>query len=373
MDKSAIAQKIEHTNLKPDATVDDIIKLCREAKQYQFFGVCVNSQYTKLAKQHLCASQCKVVTVVGFPLGAMSSEAKATEAKIAVDAGADEIDMVISIGLLKSEKYEDVKEDIKKVVEAAASKPVKVIIETVLLTEDEKRKACELAQEAGASFVKTSTGFSKGGATIEDVKLMRKFVAKKMGIKAAGGIRDLQTAKAMLEAGADRLGCSASVDIVTVKSSKEEKTKIMDDHMKRIVLDYAWKWFEYHASQRLIAFRFYMIIVGALGWIFLRGGFPIKHPIPLGISLILVSIFFYILEERNNRLVDRGRDALDEFEDNNWLVDTAYAIRHNDGMSKKSNKKRFISKFFNRYIVSHYFVIRAIYVIMIGIGLWLCR
>ena len=112
--------------------------------------------------------------------------------------------------------------------------------------------------------------------------------------------------------------------------------------MKRIVLDYAWKWFEYHASQRLIAFRFYMIIVGAFGWIFLRDGFPPKYPIPLGISLILVSVFFYILEERNNRLVDRGRDALDEFEDDNRLVDTAYAIRHNDGMSKESNEKSMI-------------------------------
>jgi deoxyribose-phosphate aldolase len=215
MDKAEIASKIEHTNLKPDATVEDIVRLCNEAKQYGFFGVCVNSQYIKLAKEQLQGSQCKIVAVVGFPLGASISEAKAAETKNAIDMGADEIDMVIAIGLLKSKKYEEVKDDIKKVVEAAKDKLVKVIIEAALLTEDEKKKACELAQEAGVAFVKTSTGFSKGGATVEDVKLMREVVGKSMGIKAAGGIRDYQAVQAMIQAGADRLGCSASVDIVS--------------------------------------------------------------------------------------------------------------------------------------------------------------
>ena len=215
MDKIEIASKIEHTNLKPEATTDDIIKLCDEAKQYNFFGVCVNSQYIKLAKEKLTDSKCKVVAVIGFPLGASMSEIKAMETTNTVEAGADEIDMVIAIGLLKSKQYDAVKEDIKKVVASAEGHPVKVIIEAVLLTEDEKRKACKLAQEAGAAFVKTSTGFSKGGATIEDVRLMRKVVGENMQIKAAGSIRDYQTAQAMIEAGANRLGCSASVTIVS--------------------------------------------------------------------------------------------------------------------------------------------------------------
>ncbi len=215
MEKTLIASKIEHTNLKPEATIDDIIKLCDEAKKYNFFGVCVNSQYVCFAKEQLKGSRCKIVTVVGFPLGASISEIKAAEAREVIDIGADEIDMVIAIGLLKSKRYEDVKKDIKKVVEVVINKPVKVIIETALLSEDEKRKACQLAQEAGAAFVKTSTGFSKGGASVEDIRLMREVVGKGMGIKAAGGIRDYQTAVAMIEAGANRLGCSNSVNIVS--------------------------------------------------------------------------------------------------------------------------------------------------------------
>lgn len=215
MNKSDIASKIEHTDLKPDATIDDIIKLCDEAKQYKFFGVCVNSQYIKLAKERLKGTNCKVVTVVGFPLGACISAVKAEEARQAINMGADEVDMVMAIGLLKSSKYEEVKKDIEGVVNAAKGRPVKVIIETALLSNDEKRKACELTKEAGALFVKTSTGFSKAGAAVEDIKLMRSVVGNKVGIKAAGGIRDYSTAISMINAGADRLGCSASVVIVT--------------------------------------------------------------------------------------------------------------------------------------------------------------
>lgn len=215
MNINNLASKIEHTNLKPEATISDIEKLCTEAKQYRFYGVCVNSQYIKIAKEQLMGSNCKIITVVGFPLGACITNIKAEEARQSIDIGADEIDMVISIGLLKSRKYDDVKNDIEKVVKAAKGNPVKVIIETALLTEEEKRKACELAKIAGATFVKTSTGFSTAGAKVEDIKLMREVVGKDMGIKAAGGIKNFNTALAMIEAGADRLGCSASVNIVS--------------------------------------------------------------------------------------------------------------------------------------------------------------
>lgn len=215
MNKTEIASRIEHTNLKPEATVDDILKLCDEAKQYKFFGVCVNPQYIKIAKERLSGTNCKVVTVISFPLGACISHVKAEEAKRAIAMGADEIDMVMAIGLLKSGRYDDVENDIRQVVDASKGCPVKVIIETALLNNDEKKKACELAKEAGSAFVKTSTGFSKSGATVEDVKLMRAVVGSKIGIKAAGGIRDFNAAQAMIEAGADRLGCSASVNIVS--------------------------------------------------------------------------------------------------------------------------------------------------------------
>lgn len=214
MNKIEIASKIEHTDLKPDATIDDIVKLCNESKQYGFFGVCVNSQYIEIAKEQLKGTSCKVIAVVGFPLGACLSDIKAEEARQAINMGADEIDMVMAIGLLKSKKYDDVINDIRKVVNATGDLPVKVIIETALLSEDEKRKACELVKMAGAAFVKTSTGFSKGGATVEDVKLMRSVVGNEIGIKAAGGIRDYDAAISMIEAGADRLGCSSSVSIV---------------------------------------------------------------------------------------------------------------------------------------------------------------
>ena len=210
-----IASKIEHTNLKPEATIDDIIKLCNEAKQYGFFGVCINSQYIKIAKEQLKGSKCKVITVLGFPLGACIRNVKAKEAKPSIDKDLDKDDMVIFKGLKKTKKYDEVKNDIKGVVNAAKGHLVKVIIETVLLSEIEKRKACELAKMAGAAFVKTSTGFAKSGATVEDVKLMKEVVGDDMGIKAAGGIRDFNTAQAMIKAGADRLGCSASVNIVS--------------------------------------------------------------------------------------------------------------------------------------------------------------
>lgn len=210
-----LAPLIEHTLLKPEITRRDIDKLCDEAKQFRFCGVCVNPVFVKEALQQLRGTNCSVVTVVGFPLGANLADTKAEEAKHVTGLGADEIDMVIALGALKEGNYKAVYNDIRAVVESAASIPVKAIIEAGLLNEREKIAACLLAKWAGASFVKTSTGFAGCGATIEDVKLMKAIAGSRIGIKAAGGIRDFQTARAMAESGATRLGCSASVAIVT--------------------------------------------------------------------------------------------------------------------------------------------------------------
>lgn len=203
----------DHTILKADATRDDVAKICEEAKKYQFMSVCVNSFYTAFTAQQLKDSGVKVCTVVGFPLGQMSTGAKAAETRLAVEDGADEIDMVINVGALKSKEYDIVLNDIQEVKSACGQALLKVIIETCLLTEEEKVKACLLAKEAGADFVKTSTGFSTGGAKAEDVLLMRKTVGKDMGVKASGGIRSRETAEEMINAGASRLGTSATVNI----------------------------------------------------------------------------------------------------------------------------------------------------------------
>ena len=211
----SIAKYLEQTLLKPEATVTDIIKLCAEAKEYNLGGVCVNTCYAGLAHQLLEGTDVKVVTVVGFPLGADRSEVKALATKLAVEEDhVDEVDMVMNIGALKSGNFDAVVDDIAAVVEAAKPCAVKVIIETCLLTDEEKVVACGLVAKGGAAFVKTSTGFSKGGATIADVEILAR-EAKRLGIgvKAAGGIRDYETAKAMVEAGADRIGTSAGVAI----------------------------------------------------------------------------------------------------------------------------------------------------------------
>jgi len=207
---------IDHTLLKPEVLPQQIIDLCQEARAYQFAAVCVNSCYVELASQHLQGSSVVICSVVGFPLGACTSKTKAYETQQAIEDGAREIDMVINVGRLKAEDYDYVEWDIRRVVEAASrSVPVKVILETCLLTDEEKVKACLLAKSAGAAFVKTSTGFNKGGATTGDVALMRKVVGPEMGIKAAGGIRDFETASKMVSAGATRIGASASVKIVS--------------------------------------------------------------------------------------------------------------------------------------------------------------
>lgn len=206
---------IDHTLLKADATVEQITKLCQEAREYRFASVCVNSCWVRLCSELLRGSGVAVCTVVGFPLGTMIPEAKAFEAEAAIENGATEIDMVINVGALKSQDYRMVAKDIQVVCDAVHQHGaiLKVIIEACLLTKEEKVIACLLAKNAGADYVKTSTGFSTGGATVEDVKLMRSIVGDEMGVKAAGGIRDKETAEAMLDAGADRLGASAGVQI----------------------------------------------------------------------------------------------------------------------------------------------------------------
>lgn len=216
-----IASKIDHTLLKPEAKKDEIKKLCNEAIEYKFKAVCVNPFYVTYCKEILENSGVKIATVIGFPLGASTTASKAFETEHAVKNGADEIDMVINIGALKDKAYKTVKEDIQAVVESASGKKVKVIIETALLEKDEKVKACELSMNAGASFVKTSTGFSTGGATLEDVKLMKEIVGGKLEVKASGGIRDLKTAKEMISKGATRLGASSGVEII--KELEESK------------------------------------------------------------------------------------------------------------------------------------------------------
>lgn len=209
------ANMFDHTILKAEATTAQVKKICEEAKEYQFASVCVNSYYTQFVSKQLAGSGVMTCTVVGFPLGQMSTKAKAAETAIAVEDGAQEIDMVINIGALKEGDYQTVLEDIKAVKKACKEAHLKVIIETCLLTEEEKIKACELSKEAGADFVKTSTGFSTGGAIPEDVALMRKTVGSELGVKASGGIRDKETAEKMVAAGANRLGTSATIAIIS--------------------------------------------------------------------------------------------------------------------------------------------------------------
>jgi deoxyribose-phosphate aldolase len=210
-----IAKMIDHTLLKADSTKDQVTKICEEAKEYKFASVCVNPGWVKYSAELLQGTDVKVCTVIGFPLGATTSETKAFETKDAIEKGATEVDMVINIGALKDGNDDLVKQDIEAVTNAAKGKALtKVIIETSLLTDEEKERACRLAVEAGTDYVKTSTGFSTGGATIEDIKLMRKTVGPDIGVKASGGVRSVEDAKNMIEAGATRIGASSGVQIV---------------------------------------------------------------------------------------------------------------------------------------------------------------
>jgi len=218
-----IAKMIDHTLLKPEATRDEVVKLCEEARKHRFASVCVNTTWVPLCKALLAGTDVMVCAVVGFPLGAMTPTAKAYEAREAVRQGAREIDMVINIGALKSRDYETVYEDICRVVKSAAPAGVKVILETSALDTEEKIIACTLSKLAGAAFVKTSTGFGKGGATVEDIALMRKIVGRDVGVKASGGVRTAEDAVKMAAAGANRLGASASVAIVTGQTDGKAK------------------------------------------------------------------------------------------------------------------------------------------------------
>lgn len=221
-----LARMIDHTLLKPDASVDQVTKLCEEAKKYNFASVCVNPANVALAARVLKGTPVKVCTVIGFPLGATTPTIKAVETRDAIANGAQEVDMVINVGALKSGDYDLVKRDIEAVVDAARGKALtKVILETSLLTKEEKVKACLLAKYAGADFVKTATGFGPGGATVEDIALMRQTVGPEMGVKASGGIRDFETAQEMVRAGATRIGASASVAIVKGEASKSSSVK----------------------------------------------------------------------------------------------------------------------------------------------------
>ena len=214
-----LGKLIDHTLLKPEATRDEVVKLCEEAKQHHFASVCVNTTWVPLCKAMLGGSDVMVCAVVGFPLGAMAPTAKAYEAREAVRQGAKEIDMVINIGALKSRDYETVFEDICRVVKASAPAGVKVILETSALDQEQKIIACAMSKLAGAAFVKTSTGFGKGGATVEDIQLMRRIVGGELGVKASGGVRTAEDVLKMAAAGATRIGASASVAIVSGEKS----------------------------------------------------------------------------------------------------------------------------------------------------------
>ncbi|QIH76828.1 deoxyribose-phosphate aldolase [Macrococcoides canis] len=215
-----LAKYIDHTALKPETTKLQIEQLAQEAREYGFMSVCVNPTHVQYAKSLLEGTDVLVCTVIGFPLGANTPAVKAFETKDAIDNGAGEVDMVINIGALKDKNYDLVAEDIKAVVEAAGDVTTKVIIETALLTDEEKVKACEIAKAQGADFVKTSTGFSTGGATKEDIALMRKAVGPDMGVKASGGVRSYEDVMAMIDAGATRIGASAGVQILKGEEAK---------------------------------------------------------------------------------------------------------------------------------------------------------
>lgn len=218
-----IAKYIDHTLLKAEASREEILRLCAEAREHEFFSVCVNSRWIELVNAELKGSSVLPIAVVGFPLGACVTSSKAFEAELCVERGAREIDMVIDLGALKSKDWNQVEKDIYSVVQASRPYPVKVILETVLLNDDEITEACRLSQKAGAAFVKTSTGFSKGGATAAHVALMRRCVGAQFGVKASGGISNFKLFTEMVEAGANRVGSSKSVEILREAAQVQEK------------------------------------------------------------------------------------------------------------------------------------------------------
>lgn len=219
-----LSQYIDHTLLKADARLEDIQKLCKEAKEYKFFSVCINSSYIKDATSLLKGSEVKICTVVGFPLGACNSQTKAYEAKTAIEDGANEIDMVINVANLKDKQYDKVKQDIKKVQQACQKVTLKVIFETALLSDEEIKEVSLICKDLKVDFIKTSTGFSNRGASLNDVRIMKEAVGNAVKIKASGGIRDYETAILMIEAGASRLGVSAGIAILKGDKSSSKQT-----------------------------------------------------------------------------------------------------------------------------------------------------
>lgn len=305
---------IDHTNLKLEATEKDIKELCNEAKERGFGAVCIRPNYVALAKNLLKDAPVKVCTVIGFHTGLNPTEEKVKEAEKAIKDSADELDMVINTEALKRNDFDYVKNDISSVKQVAKDKILKVIIEAGVLSNKQKRKACKLIEEAGADFVKTSTGFEKDdkgkklGATIEDVKLFKNIVKDRLGIKAAGGIGTPDFAQKLIAAGATRIGTSSSIVIVSENLKKEEEIK------------YSWEWFKYHADQRLRAFYYYLIIIGALALGYLtaiqineklKQVYQVNKIIPWLFFLgFIVSIVFLFLEIRNVELVNIGRIKL---------------------------------------------------------------
>lgn len=220
--KTNICAYVDHTNVKPDATEGDIKKLCEEAVKYGFHSVCVTPYRVKVAREVLGSTQTAIICVVGFPFGFTTTEEKINEAKIAIQDGATEIDMVINIGAVKEEKWDFIKDEIRQIAEAAKPCGLKVIMEVGFLSEDELKRACETARDAGAEFVKTSTGYGLRGTTVKDIEIMKEAVGNECKIKASGGIQDFETAKTMIEAGVDRIGTSHALDIIGANEKKNE-------------------------------------------------------------------------------------------------------------------------------------------------------
>jgi len=327
MDSEKLAKLIDHTLLRPEAVAKDFEKLCQEARDYGFYAICVPPQWVKFVKERLQRSNVKIASVVGFPHGNTLTQVKVSEAQAAIDAGADEIDMVVQIGKLKDGDSKAVETDIEEVVKASKSRKndvvVKVILETAALEESEKLLGCQLAEKAGAGFVKTSTGFhSSGGATLSDVALLRKNTPQNMGIKASGGIRDLKTALAMIGAGASRLGCSSSVAIL--KELAGEKTPAASaadvSPLKRLQYKYAWDYFIFHAEQRTTMFNYFVAVVAGLGAIYAilvarAGQSPLwGYASVIALLGMCLTAAFYGLDCRNRNLVHRAERILKKLE-----------------------------------------------------------
>ncbi len=333
MNPKELAQKIDHTVLKPEATAKDFENLCEEARDNGFYAVCVPAQWVAFVKERLKGCPVKIASVVGFPHGNTLTDVKVREAEKVIDLGADEIDMVIQIGKLSGGDVDAVKTDIEGVVKAAKAKRasviVKVILETGILSKAEKVLACRLAADAGASFVVTSTDFHPSGeATVFDVGLLRENSTTTVGVKASGGIRDLKTAMAMIGAGAARLGCSASVDLVNELEGKKESTAAKPNLAanKSDEFQYAWAHFDFHAKQRQSMFNYFLLIAAALlatlGWLIGKADIAVPQYALLVVAVIgAVIIFMFIfLDLRNRDLVHRGERVLKRIENREFFL-----------------------------------------------------